>query len=160
MSFELRPAHYDAVLCYVRGSWAYFTTAPLSEQWGDDWNDAPYEHNAGAPYAASKSYSRYDHATKSWIKGSDYTDGVPNWEVIKIAYDANLQEPDECGSGNSPYSVQDINSGATPWLHDRYGGSGVKVMAGTSLRDFIQIIEQFGGTIYLPRTADNFRARF
>ena len=37
---------------YVEGKkekWAFFT--PMFErQWGDDWNDAPYEHNAGYPY--------------------------------------------------------------------------------------------------------------
>jgi hypothetical protein len=30
-------------------AWAYFTTRPLSEQWGDDWGDVPYEHNASPP---------------------------------------------------------------------------------------------------------------
>ena len=29
---------------------AYFTPVSLDEQWGDDWDDAPYEHNAGIPY--------------------------------------------------------------------------------------------------------------
>ena len=38
-----------SVLCYVDAPWAYFTTRRLSEQWGDDWDDAPYEHNAGTP---------------------------------------------------------------------------------------------------------------
>jgi hypothetical protein len=41
-------------LCYVNGPFAYFTTKEVSEQWGDDWNDAPYEHNAGKPYEWSK----------------------------------------------------------------------------------------------------------
>lgn len=36
----------DFKLCYVDDGFAYFTTKPLTEQWGDDWNDAPYEHNA------------------------------------------------------------------------------------------------------------------
>lgn len=31
----------EAVLCYVDGNCAYFTTQPLDQQWGDDWNDAP-----------------------------------------------------------------------------------------------------------------------
>lgn len=41
-------------LCYIEssgsGGTAYFTTNDLDRQWGDDWNDAPYEHNAGSPY--------------------------------------------------------------------------------------------------------------
>ena len=40
----------EPILCYVKGPWAYFTTQPLKKQWGDDWDDAPYEHNAGEPY--------------------------------------------------------------------------------------------------------------
>lgn len=28
----------DFKLCYVEGNFAYFTTLPLSEQWGDDWD--------------------------------------------------------------------------------------------------------------------------
>ena len=37
-------------LCYIDGAWAYFTTQALADVIGDDWNDAPYECNAGAPY--------------------------------------------------------------------------------------------------------------
>ena len=37
-------------LCYVSNGVLYFTNKELSEQWGDDWNDHPYEHNAGEPY--------------------------------------------------------------------------------------------------------------
>lgn len=35
-------------LCYVDGPWAWFTDDP--NQTGDDWDDAPYQHNAGTPY--------------------------------------------------------------------------------------------------------------
>ena len=28
---------------------AYFTPLAMEDQWGDDWDDAPYEHNAGSP---------------------------------------------------------------------------------------------------------------
>ena len=36
-------------LCYVRHNILYFTDS-FEKQWGDDWDDAPYEHNAGEPY--------------------------------------------------------------------------------------------------------------
>jgi len=38
-------------LCYVSPPWAWFTSLPVEEQWGDDWDDAPYQHNAGRPYS-------------------------------------------------------------------------------------------------------------
>ena len=42
--------HYDEYkLCYVDGNKAWFTNN-FEKQWGDDWNDRPYEHNAGLPY--------------------------------------------------------------------------------------------------------------
>lgn len=36
-------------LCYVDGNKAWFTDN-WEHIWGDDWNDAPYEYNAGNPY--------------------------------------------------------------------------------------------------------------
>jgi hypothetical protein len=83
-------------LCYVDGAFAYFTTQKLSEQWGDDWNDAPYEHNAGEPY--------------EWREG----DKEPKWEILKVAFEGSLRTPDS-GVENSRYSVQDINKGQIAW---------------------------------------------
>ena len=39
----------DYKLCYIDGNKAYFTDN-FKRQRGDDWNDAPYEHNAEPPY--------------------------------------------------------------------------------------------------------------
>ena len=36
-------------LCYCANNIMYFTS-DMSAQWGDDWDDRPYEHNAGTPY--------------------------------------------------------------------------------------------------------------
>ena len=38
---------------YIEGKqeyYAYFTPAELEKQWGDDWDDKPYEYNAEIPY--------------------------------------------------------------------------------------------------------------
>lgn len=53
------PVAADPTVCYFDEPWLFFTSAPLAAQWGDDWNDAPYEHNAGTPYP--------DH----WVDGPD-----------------------------------------------------------------------------------------
>jgi len=122
-----------ARLCYVSGPWAYFTTKELGEQWGDDWNDVPYEHNAGIPYM--------------WRNARD----KPQWHIFKLAFDSDSALPDDwCGS-NSPYSVQAINKGVVPWLRpDPYNYLGATIMAGTTYRDFIWAIEQSGGRVYVP----------
>ena len=36
-------------LCYLENNIMYFTS-DIENQWGDDWDDRPYEHNAGTPY--------------------------------------------------------------------------------------------------------------
>jgi hypothetical protein len=120
-------------LCYVEEPWAYFTTQELSKQWGDDWDDRPYEHNAGAPY-----------------KWHDGRDGEP-WEIVKVAWYADLITPCE-GHVNSPYSVQDINQGAVPWLRTPSYSSRkvqVEIYAGTTLDEFIRVVESVGGEVYL-----------
>lgn len=119
------------VLCYVSLPWCFFTTRELSKQWGDDWNDAPYEHNAGEPYPPSR---------------SDIEKG-DTWEIIRVAVRTQLNTPDGL-TINSRYSVQLINQGVTPWLRDRHGNSGTRIMAGCSLLDFQRVIIETGGEVY------------
>lgn len=127
----------QAKLCYVRGCWAYFTTRPLAEQWGDDWNDCPYEHNAGEPYNFG------EHAAKR---------GEEPWDIVRVAWDGPLVEPSEYTNAlNSPYSVETINAGAAPWLRtDRWWHKEhLSIPAGTSLADFIPMVNSVGGNVYL-----------
>lgn len=122
----------DPVLCYVRSPWAYFTTQPLNKQWGDDWNDSPYEHNAGEPYGPRKD------------KGEDY-------EIILVAWSGPYEVPCEYET-NSRWSVEMINSGKCPWLTaDRYGSGNTiipPIMAGTTLAQFKMMVGDAGGQVY------------
>lgn len=106
-----------ARLCYIKSGWAYFTTQPLNKQWGDDWDDAPYEYNAGPPY--------------------DYRAGnstLPRWKVFRISFEGPFITPD-IGYNNSPWSVRDINAGAVAWLRFR-GKESEQIFAGTSYEEF------------------------
>lgn len=128
------PAH--AKLCYIEGgSCAYFTTQDVTEQWGDDWNDAPYEHNAGTPYKYSPTHDK---------------DKKP-WAIMHLYYEGPFETPSDRAGANSPYSVQDINAGAVAWLapcrwvnHEHQ----VSVPAGTELHDFIRLIRSEGGQTF------------
>ena len=124
-------------LCYIEGQWAYFTTLPLSDQWGDDWNDAPYEHNAETPYEFHDNQSRSE---------------TP-WEIKKLAFSGPLNTPaDLAWSGNSNYSVEQINSGAVAWLTTAKGAAKtVHIFAGANIAQFCDLVEIAGGTVYLPR---------
>jgi hypothetical protein len=115
----------EPILCYIKDCWAFFTTKPLSEQWGDDWNDAPYEHNAGIPYQDTPG------------------------QITKLAWEANLDQPCD-GHYNSPWSVEEINAGAVAWLRSPGYIDGAKIVipAGTPLSQFKSLISTAGGCVY------------
>lgn len=121
-------------LCYIDAPWAYFTTQSLADQWGDDWDDAPYEHNAGAPYA----YNSHDQK-----------EGRAPWEIVKVAYDGEFETPSD-PHHNSPWSVERINDGAVPWLRSSswLGGDLIVIQAGATLDYFRMMIEKGGGAVY------------
>lgn len=127
----------NAVLCYVKDNFAYFTTQPLSEQWGDDWDDAPYEHNAGEPY------DFHEH---------DREAGRKPWEIVKVAFGGPLETPDD-GCVNSRWSVKQINAGCVAWLATPSwsGAPLVAIPAGTTLAQFCYLVEQAGGEVYLRK---------
>lgn len=136
-------------LCYVSKNWAYFTTLEdLSKQWGDDWNDIPFEYNAGEPY-----YWREDMLER----------GIKPYKILRIAfYCSDLSEPCE-GFCNSSYSVDDINKKKVPWLQNfdwlkHVVGIGSKppmdkeksIWAGESLSEFCQKVKNLNGEVFLP----------
>lgn len=120
-------------LCYVDGAFAWFTSH-FEDEWGDDWNDAPYEHNAGYPYGY--------HYTK--LKES-----VPH-ALIKVAFDGPFDRPNS-NHINSPYSVEGINAGLVPWLVVWPVKPGKIIRGGATLQEFIDFVERNEGAVYLPR---------
>jgi hypothetical protein len=161
----------DAVLCYIDGSWAYFTTQNLKDQWGDDWDDAPFDCNAGEPYrwreesdgrgcrcCHPQGYISYcgigpdGKRAKCGEEGHISSEPRPRWDISKVAFD-------DCGqlritgsdSFNNPYSVQDFNTRRVPWLSPYdWSEHRVVIMAGTTLREFIEKVQKAGGIVYLP----------
>lgn len=129
-------------LCYIDNDVAYFTSQNLSKQWGDDWNDAPYEHNAGTPYTPSLYYfadGREEKSDKDWNK-----DGTPKWEIKSLLFESwKVHTPDD-KYANSPYSVEDINKGKTPWLQSEKG----ELFAGATIQEFVDFIKDNKGNVY------------
>ncbi len=134
-------------LCYIDdeaepsgGRWfrlrrAFFTTRPLEQQHGDDWNDAPYEHNAGRPYP----WTKYDEQR-----------GVEPYDVLMLLFDcramATPSEPPREHTCNSEWSVDRINARETPWLE----GAELRVWAGASIKEFKLIIGAADGKVLEP----------
>lgn len=135
------PTRGEPRLCCVDGRVAYFTTQPVHQQWGDDWNDAPYEHNAGSPY--------------TW-DSHDAARGEPEWTIIEVTFAAGrLMTPDydDRGGGlNTPWCVQAINLGATQWLTTRHRylkepEDHVDIWAGVTIAEFTALVQRAGGTV-------------
>ena len=116
-------------LCYVDGPWAWFTTRdPFTKQWGDDWNDAPCQDNAGDPY--------------EWRPDR----GVPEYRLLKVAYDGPLRTP--TGRGLS-HSVQEINETGIPWLlTESTAPAEIAVRGGATFPVFEQAVRWSGGRVY------------
>jgi hypothetical protein len=143
----------DFKLCYIENGTAYFTTQELSEQWGDDWDDAPYESNAGTPYRPHIRYfadGRSEKIAEYWNE-----DGTPMWEIQKVKFDCyNLDSPADKGY---KVSVMEINAGAVAWLYGTTKDSDgnrihITVLAGDTIDEFKQKIRQMGGKIYVEET--------
>lgn len=153
----------DLRLCYVdpRDPWAYFTTQDIKDQWGDDWEDSPYEHNSELPYdpcwhnEARHVAERGSLCTCSACQRDWTPDGQPRWTILKVAFDGDLVQPRD-GHLNSPYSVQTINARAIPWLRspDYRDGEHVQIWAGATLAEFRELVKLAGGTVYLPAAGD------
>ena len=167
----------NAVLCFVDKTWAYFTTKPIESQWGDDWDDAPYEHNAGEPYGPcwhNEPAQRNNPSVKrGWKPGTtipldvgeicrcqscnnDWNDdGTPRFHVFKVAFEGPFVTPRD-GSTNSQWSVEQINAKGVPWLRSDpvFGRVPCEIWAGTRFVDFRRIIEMAGGHCFVGATID------
>mgnify|MGYP000847098724 FL=1 len=120
----------EPVLCYIdQHKRAYFTTQALSKQWGDDWNDAPYEQNARPPY--------------------DDREEPQKWKITVVAYQhPKYETPADSVGCNSGYSVEMINRKNVAWLADVWSSREdalEPIFAGTPLSQFLQIIRGTGG---------------
>lgn len=116
-------------LCYVDGSVMYFTDN-FEHQWGDDWDDAPFDCNAGEPYEWD------DDKDEEWNKHHGHLRYIgfisDGW--LKIA--GHLGEP-----YNVPYSVEEINKGIVAWLYsDEAGG----LMGGATIDEAIEWLKKTG----------------
>lgn len=120
----------DLKLCYIEDGVAYFTNNP--DQWGDDWGDSPYQHNAGTPYLE---------------------DG---YEVLNIGFYTTDIYSEPCNYFHSKnFSVEEINHKFVPWLTPvdvKYS----PVFAGDTIKSFVEKIERCEGSILCGLKFENY----
>ena len=112
---------------------AYFTLASMDEQWGDDWDDAPYEHNAGTPY------------DDIWV--DDVRTEIEILQVPFAVKSYNFSLPNDFAyGGNSPFAVTDINHGAVAWIYDAVSRKAkskyVAIQGGDDLETFVEKLDK------------------
>lgn len=132
-------------LCFIDGDpysdygRAFFTEKDVKDQWGDDWNDKPYEHNAGYPY--ENDYNAPEQGVKNGC-------GIyPKIEIKRVYFELDNCKTPCYGTINSSYSVKDINSGVVAWIWN----DNFKLFAGTTMEEFIKTIKENGGKIYTEK---------
>ena len=117
---------------YIPGKqeyYAYFTPIPLDKQWGDDWNDAPYEYNAEIPY--DDIHEDGKRVEVEIVRVPFYIDYEGGWDI---------RFPKDWVRDNSPFRVQDINSGAVAWIYD--SRKKIAINAGCSPSEFVEKIRR------------------
>lgn len=111
----------------------FFTEIPLSDQWGDDWDDAPYECNASEPY------------DDLWLNGERVEHTIYICDAIVNAFEQRhlIKLPSDYGY-NSPFSVDDINNDAVAWMYRPYvtkKGFRKTIHAGASPKDVYDFLK-------------------
>lgn len=128
-------------LCYVHKNKAYFTN-DFEHCWGDDFDDIPYEHNAGLPYDY---WSELIEDNEDIFKRKYIHHPI---ELKELFYEFPCEWVSlPCDNyTNSPFSVEMINKGAIAWII----GNDFIIPAKTEYEDFIKIVQSNKGIVYVP----------
>ncbi len=116
----------EPVLCFVEGPWAWFTTGPLDDVWGDDWGDAP-RGSTGSPYAWEPRMT------------------VERYALIKVAFDGPFKAAPDW------QTASDINAARRAWIYGESGSATAGILAGCSLTEFGARVRSAGGEVYFAR---------
>jgi len=105
----------------------YFTSLDLKKQWGDDWDDVPYEFNAGHPYDHDENQNEIEILVIMVPK-----DGVSNPELPNDMF---------YGPGGTCISMAQVNSKCCAWIYI-FGSDkkcdGISILAGDNPSEVIR----------------------
>ena len=110
----------------------WFTVADMGDQWGDDWDDSPYEVESGEPY---DSYID-ENGTRNCYNIYTLTVELPiNRDRLKMP----------CDYANRSLSVGEINSGRAAWLYfvgTAHRCDGIAVPAGIKVSEALELLKK------------------
>ena len=121
----------DYRLCFVKNNVMYFTD-DFENCTGDDFNDRPYDCNAGEPY----------EWVDEWSAEENKKHGHTHIRYISyMPYNYWIREPKDGHWTNCPFSVDDINAGAIAWLFCDEAGA---LPAGATIEEAITWLKSIG----------------
>lgn len=118
-------------LCYIdHESHMMYFTDDMEHVWGDDWDDAPYEDNAGEPYRRTAKSPEHGTGLIRAVRYEDWGEGASvHW----------LSEPHE--TYGRCLSVEEINKKRQiPWL----SGVGSALYAGATIEEAREFFKKNG----------------
>lgn len=111
----------------------YLGADDCNDYWGDDWNDAPYEHNAGCVY------DRY-------IKG-----------YVEFAFSLKCNVCETCDEYfNSPFSKEDMKNRKVPCLTIYTELDDLVIYFGDNIDEISKQITELGGFKILEMRGDRY----
>lgn len=137
-----------------REYYAYFSpVSRMGEIVGDDHDDRCYSCNAGIPY---------DTVRNEEVTVIKIPFALPDSGFWRGDYEVDIKSPKDWFYGNdTPWSAEDINLGAVPWLFARtclykYGNIGISIMAGITPELFLDKLEEIKGLVLDSLTKSKF----
>lgn len=102
----------------------YYGEDDCNDYWGDDWDDAPYEHNAGGVYS-------------KYVRG-----------FVEFAFPLDFAVKEPCdGCFNSPFSKEDMKNRKIPCITIFNGNTGntLDIYFEDNTESTFKAITEFGG---------------
>lgn len=110
-------------LCFARDNVLHFTDN-FENQWGDDWDGAPANCNAGEPYGYDE--VMYGGKNCGHIRYIGFSGGCCDYESV------------------NRYSVEEINRLRLPWLSSGWGRYMTVLKAGATMEEAEKFLQDCG----------------
>ena len=124
----------ELIDCEIKGNMVRLYLGKNGKQWGDDWNDKPYEHNAGRVY-------------------DEYIEKIAD---ISINFDFEVREPaDFAKNNNSEFYREDFIKGKIYafTVINPENNSSIMIYFGEKLEDIIKRLNKIkaGYSVYIAK---------
>ncbi len=124
----------ELIDCEIKGNLIRLYLGKNGKQWGDDWDDKPYEHNAERVY-------------------DEYVEKIVD---VSINFECEVNEPaDFADGGNSQWRREDFIKGKTyAFMITNENGHSIMIYFGETLENILKRISIFTHNVYIPKMGE------